>query len=152
MTASCGSAPAATGSGTASTPARTGRIWRNTHFNSPDATGAAADTADPDGDRLPNLVEYGLGLQPLLADGAGALTSQWFDAAGARYLSLRVARDQQHSDLLYSVEASSDLFSWSAAGTAILADTPTLLHVRDLTPTDAAPGGRRFLRLRITLP
>ena len=42
--------------------------WRQQWFGRTDGTGAAADGADPDGDDMPNLLEYRLGTEPLAAD------------------------------------------------------------------------------------
>lgn len=39
--------------------------WRLAHFDTPDNTGSAANTADPDSDGLTNLLEYAFNLNPL---------------------------------------------------------------------------------------
>lgn len=42
--------------------------WRLTHFGTPDNTGHATDSANPDKDMLVNLQERAFGLDPLLSD------------------------------------------------------------------------------------
>lgn len=44
--------------------------WRLTWFGTIDKTGNAADSADPDNDGLPNLIEYAFGMSPTVASGA----------------------------------------------------------------------------------
>ncbi len=39
-------------------------IWREENFGTLENTGVAANTADPDGDGIPNLLEFALGLNP----------------------------------------------------------------------------------------
>jgi hypothetical protein len=41
--------------------------WRFSHWNYPMNLGAAADYADPDGDGMPNIMEYALGQNPKVA-------------------------------------------------------------------------------------
>jgi hypothetical protein len=38
--------------------------WRTTHFGTPVNSGPGADAADPDGDRVPNLVEFAFSQDP----------------------------------------------------------------------------------------
>ncbi len=45
------------------------QAWRSQHFGSPDATGSAANDADPDRDGVSNLVEYFTGTSPVVASG-----------------------------------------------------------------------------------
>ena len=55
--------------------------------------------------------------------------------------------------MTFSVQVNGDLTNaagWSAAGTTILQETPTLLEVRDNVPVSGAP--QRFIRLRVTHP
>lgn len=42
--------------------------WRRLYFGAPEPVGEAADDADPDGDRMVNLLEYYSGAQPRQAD------------------------------------------------------------------------------------
>lgn len=51
-------------------------IWRQQTLGARANTGPAANNADPDGDGLPNLIEYGLGLEPQSGDRAPAWTAK----------------------------------------------------------------------------
>lgn len=121
-------------------------IWRDTNLGSP----TADDLANPDGDTFRNLIEYALGTDPNAPD--APLTGEIATDAGSRYTALRIPRDAIAAGVTYSVEASGDLATWSAAGLVTIADTATLLHVRDNVAIGAPGVGKRFLRLRVTAP
>lgn len=121
--------------------------WRQLHFDSPDATGPAANDADPDGDGLANLLEYALGGLPKSPDSDIAPT---VSIIGDR-LNLTFDRTSDPA-LLYEVEAISALDTtdwpaiWSSTGAQNTAETVTVPDTVDL---DAQT--RRFLRLRVSL-
>jgi len=125
------------------------QVWRQENFGTFADAGTAADTADPDHDSVPNLLEYALGLDPNAADGtAGKVTAD--TATG--YLRLSVARNAAATDVDYVVEVSADLAIWaSAEGTDVVTeeDTAGSLVVRDLTPVGST-ASRHFIRLRVT--
>jgi len=122
--------------------------WQQAHFTSAEiAAGKADDLADPDGDEIPNLMEYALGLDPHSASRAGIPV---VDASGA-YLTLTVSKNPNATDVIYSVETTGDLTNangWSSATTTVLVDNATTLVVRDNTAIGSAPA--RFIRLRVT--
>ncbi len=106
---------------------------------------------DPDGDGVPNLVEFGLGLSPLVSS-RDQLPRPAFEVVdGEPHLSLAAARNPLAVGVSWVVEVSGDLLEWRSGGAdiTVLEDSPDLLHVRDNTP--AGEAGRRFIRLRITL-
>jgi hypothetical protein len=127
--------------GSANTPVEN---WRLTYFGSTANSGNAGDLADPDGDGIPNLLEYALGTNPTAA---GTLPVALGEAGGALTLTFTPVVD---SRLSYAIEASNDLASgWTVAQSygAFAAATP-------VTYTDTAGSGsnpRRFLRLKVTL-
>ncbi len=95
--------------------------WRQTHFASKLDAGTGANTADPDGDGLSNLLEYALGTNPN-ARTSGATTVSTLDDTGSKYLVLEYKRPQTApADVTYIVESCSALTGW-ASGTG--ATTP----------------------------
>ena len=132
------------------TPANEATLWGN--------------GADPDGDGIPNLLEYALTTPPLVADSAPVQAGQ----SNGR-LTLTFSRNPLRPDLRYTVEVSPSLApaSWSPiavseAGAPTAAAAPALpsvtetasgkvfsVNVRD--PLAMTSQARRFLRLRVTL-
>ncbi len=142
------------------TTAQTFAAWSLGHLGRADAPW----DADPDGDGIPNLVEYALGLSPTAPDATGDALSPHVDTlpgAGPR-LRLQVRRDPGRHDVRLSVEASSNLVEWveiarSEAGGSfrgpgyvsgeVAGDAPRTVEIGDPEPSE-----RRFLRLRATRP
>jgi glucose/arabinose dehydrogenase/cytochrome c2 len=75
------------------------------------------------------------------------LSASIVEDSGQKYLIVTVTRPSLAPGS-YTVEASSDLFTWSPADFVILTDTPTQLVVRANTPVQDATA--RFLRLRVS--
>jgi uncharacterized delta-60 repeat protein len=101
------------------------------------AESAAAD-ADEDGIAL--AVEYALALDPRVADRAGVPIGQVFgDVLALSYRRLR-------SDLLYSVEASTDLENWSALG---VSQGEGVFPIAWTLKNGAT---QKYLRLKVTVP
>ena len=106
---------------------------------------------DPDADGLHNLVEYGLGLDPVVPD-ANPVNSNLLTVDGNRYLQISVERKAAPPAVAIeglSAGTLSDPAAWSASTTVIDANTPTHFQVHDTFPihTDT----QRFLKLRFTL-
>ena len=107
----------------------------------------AGEMMDPDNDDLPNLVEYALGTDPEVA-GPSTITQDFVEIEGTPFLRLTVPRNPDATDLVITVETTSDLSaagSWTDLDTVIETDEPSLLLVRD-----ALGGSRRFMRLKIS--
>lgn len=128
------------------TPYAAGTVlgWLAGHFSAAERRDPSLGTlaADPDGDGLPNLLEYALRLDPRVPN-----PSPLSLATGAQRLRLTFPR-RADPGLRYSVQASPDLATWteiwSSSGPANLDDSPA---VEDTTPLTAS--GRRFLRLHL---
>lgn len=130
----------------------------NTNFDSFQITDPAIAglLADPDGDGIPNLLEYALGLSPLTAsrDQLPALTTT--DVDSDSFVSISYTRPNDLTGIVYTVEASSDLESWDGGTTEVAdvsetdnQDGTTTVVKRDARPL--ASEERRVMRLSVTL-
>ena len=109
-----------------------------------------ADYTDFDKDGLNNFVEYALGLNPQVADSAGASAMSLQPVSGSTYPTLTINRTSIRPDVSYRVEVSTDLILWNSGPsyTTTITDTPTQLKVRSNTPvTPSSP--TQFLRLAV---
>ncbi len=123
--------------------------WRLENFGTADNTGAAADTADPDGDGWPNLVEYALGGNPQIPDSDNARPTVVLYSEGAlQYLQIRIPRQGIKPDVVYLVESAGALQEEWTTNVTVITDTADLLEVRDNVPLNGAAA--RFLRLSIS--
>ncbi len=126
--------------------------WTLDHFGPNPNPAIAGPTANPDGDMCVNLLEYALAQDPLIAD-AGGIAVDLESIGPDKFLRLTLARNPAATDLRFSIEVTGNLAapgSWSALGTTIETDTPSLLRARDNTP--ASPASRRHIRLKVTKP
>lgn len=124
--------------------------WRQQYFGSTSSAGLSADTADPDFDGTPNLLEYALGLDPRAVNApmSGIVTDSVV-VGNASYMRLRITKNPMASDVAFSVEGSGmdGPTTWSPVGTTIEVNTSTSLIVRDNTPIGTTP--MHFMRLRV---
>ncbi len=137
--------------------------WRLENFGTSDATGLAANDADPDGDGRANLAEYACGSSPLSADSA-PLTVAGTSSDGVPHLTLTFTRRSPAvADTV--IEASSELVGWTPiatlplgldvwSGTATVNETPAseLISITVEDPATLEGNVRRFLRVRFTAP
>jgi hypothetical protein len=126
----------------------------------------AALLYDYDRDGLSNLAEYALSLNPTVANVSGLPVVSIQKYGNSNYLSMTFSRSVAATDLTYTVQASSDLVTWTnlassvggapASGPGFVQETglaPTVsVEVRDTVAFETAPGGRRFVRLKISSP
>lgn len=134
--------------------------WRQVHFTSAenDDASVSGDTADPDADGLPNLVEYALGSDPRASSPAAcpvaAVSTVPEDGLG--HLSLTLQLDPAATDVTLRPEVSSDLQTWQSDGTYIetvsdvTAGGVRTLVLRDRAALDAS--GKAFMRLKVVRP
>lgn len=137
--------------------------WQGTNF--PGGGASALATADPDGDGLVNTLEYALALTPSSANTSG-LSAQL--NGGTRVLRLNLPATAP-GDVIYTIEGSTSLSSWSplatktgsgtwvwlGGGTSRLAEgTPASGRLNvDCGPPDSASGAPAyFLRLNVQVP
>lgn len=122
--------------------------WRINAFGRPDNGGSAADEADPDGDSLPNLLEFALGLPPLSASQPSMSLTRNGPLAEFSYLRSINART---AGATTSVEWTDSLSSGSWNRTGITEQIlpqggDTELVLASLTPTSPT----LFVRLSAT--
>lgn len=101
---------------------------------------------DSDGDGFSNLFEYAVGGNPLLPGDVSQQASM-VQVSSLNYLQVRVPRALVRSNILWSLERSSDMVSWTAASSVVISNTSTEIILRDSSPVTA--GERRFIRVRI---
>ena len=121
---------------------------------------AAAPTADPDRDDIPNLLEYALGKNPNVPD-APATTGGIVEVQGQKYLSLTLTQptgDDVPSDVAYTIERATVLApaNWSGSPNNWVVQSitpgPGALETVTVRSTSSMTGTpMQFLRLRVTL-
>ncbi len=123
------------------------REWRRAVFGEAENLGLAADTADPDGDGVPNLLEYAFGGDPLRP---GTATLPALSVMAGEHLALSLARVGDPA-LVYAVQATDTLGDpaswtdiWTSTGASNLGGPATV-------PDEATLGDspRRFLRVEV---
>ncbi len=127
----------------ASTPTQQ---WRYQYFNTTANIGDAADTANPAGDGIINLLKYALGLDPTKPE-----PSPLSADISTGYLRLTVPKNPNATDLSYAVQVNGDLndpAGWTTDGTIVEQNTASTLVVRDSTPVSG--GVMRFIRLQVS--
>lgn len=127
--------------------------YANWIANFPSLAGQTAPNGDPDGDGIPNLIEYALsGGNPAIANTGILPTVSTTKVGGSEYLTLNVSKNSLAVGITYEIEVCGDLTTWdSGVGhTVIITDTASTLVVRDHMPIgDGIP--KRFIRLKISL-
>ncbi len=131
-------------------------VWRADRFGA-DAGNpmVSGNDADPDHDGIVNLLEYALNLDPLAHPDPGGVHAGLPEIESTPgELALVYRRNLAATDLTYTVEQSPGL----GAGAAWQPATPTEQTLNDDGATRViraslaeAPGGRLFLRLRVTV-
>ena len=128
--------------------------WKQTMFSPHQLSNSdiVGDLSDPDQDKITNLIEYALRLNPLQATVTGITIE-----ADADPLEITFSRARNASDITYRVEASNNLESdwnqiWTSDSVAYGGgeNETELITIKDNFPLSTF--SRRFLRLRITKP
>jgi hypothetical protein len=118
------------------------QAWRDLYFSLPDGGPGAEPTDDPDGDGIPNLIEYSQGMNPLVSDIA-RLPSLVRQGESLQFRYRKAA-----AELTYTVETSPNLRDWSPSSQTEQTDG-TGLYWREV-PDALATG--LFIRLKIVEP
>jgi hypothetical protein len=121
--------------------------WRLQWFGTTANSGAAADTAVATSDRMPNLLKYALGLNPLVATNNPVACD-----VCTGYLRLTSPKNPDATDVSFQVEVTDNLTTtaWTTNGTTVDVNSPTLLEVHANTPV--ASSTEAFIRLRVSSP
>lgn len=129
--------------------------WKEIYFD-PQEPGYAiisTDEADPDGDGVPNLLEYFGGTDPRQATSLPALQASLLEEGGGAYLTLRFGRRLELGDLNFILEFSPDLSNWSRLQDfAVLSETPDgeeRIIVTIRSPALITAAGAGYLRLGV---
>jgi hypothetical protein len=133
-------------------------LWRQTRFGAASNRFYASDAADPDADGFSNLLEYALGLDPLVNDRQSAqLFADRIEIEGIVYASLCFTKDPAATDVAIYVASSSDMTTWNELDTdgsnqlvLEVQDTLQRLVIKDPIPLTPA-NGARFFQLRAVL-
>ncbi len=130
--------------------------WTQRCFRRDASPTQTAPDADPDGDGIPNAVEYAFDLSPMHSDGAKLPT--YFVRAGAvnqnEYQAIDYLRRDGAGDLHYAVQVSTNLTLWQDgatvdAGVAVLGDGMESVTTRSIY--DVFSQSNHFMRVRVTL-
>jgi hypothetical protein len=120
--------------------------WLGDRLGDPSGTGPAAMTADPDGDGMINLLEYGLSLDPKKPDPSTA-QPVWVAADGAHEVTVT---PPPGATITYGAEWSTTLQAddWHPAEEVPASDGRKTFRV----PHDApgTPADKLFFRMRVT--
>jgi hypothetical protein len=105
-------------------------------------------TGDLDADKIPNLLEYALNLDPLTPDAAGLPRV----GREGNFLTLTYTKVISATDIQYVVEQSSDLAFWTMANPQndIVSSTGDIQTIK--AKVDKGTSSRLFLQLRIARP
>jgi hypothetical protein len=99
---------------------------------------------DNDGDGFSNLFEYAVGGSPFTPGDVSQQVSM-VQVSSLNYLQVRVPRTLIRSNILWSLERSSDMVNWTAATSVVISGTSSEIILRDSSPITA--GERRFIRV-----
>jgi hypothetical protein len=119
--------------------------WRQSAFSASTNEALKADMADPDGDGIPNVLEYFLGSNPEQRDGkAIACSKQVID--NVPYLCMTFTQAKNRPGVIAMELSSVDMFQWNIEGIKqeILAEDAQSMTLRFLVPMD---GPQRYLQL-----
>ncbi len=126
--------------------------WKASRFTASEIADPSigGETADPDHDGIPNLLEYAFGYEPKTYNAIGLPTT----SVQGGYYTIQFSQDTSLTDLSYSVEQSTDLFTWNTGssyvvlqGTTSQGGTRNLLTYRTVSTIASQP--KQFLRVRV---
>lgn len=117
-------------------------LWRFNRFGAAANTAAAGDTASWASDGVPNLIKYGTGIDPTASNVAAVPQPTLVDG----YLTLSFAPNPDATDIVFTVESSTNVASWGTGEVDLISLSPSRTY-RYRHPI--SEGGRAYLRLKI---
>jgi len=127
-------------------------LWRNDRFAWTNSPSYEADAADPDGDGLANLMEYGLGRDPTNAVPPPAYVMDLCTTGTTRTLRFRYSVATNAPDVAVEIVRADDLFApvWSTNGVwqPVAVSAPTN-GVQPLVSEAPVTGNKGFMRLSV---
>ncbi len=135
---------------TSATPAQTFVQWTSAHFPGVSNPGITGPAADPDGDGLPNLLEYLLGTDPNVRDAPDSALNCAGDGNGHLLFVFRLSKNLTGAS--YTLQQSTDLHDWTDTGITpeISSDQGSYSILQAAVPQ--GENSRLFLRLRVSTP
>jgi hypothetical protein len=110
----------------------------------------SGESADPNHNGIPNLLEYALNLDPKGPGRTGLPSGGIMSLASGSHLSLSFDVNPDAQNLSYIVEVSADLATWNSGTDYTEQQSPVGSNpvvVIDKTPTNSS--NRRFIRLKV---
>jgi hypothetical protein len=134
--------------------------WQNRYWPGVTDQAIIGSAADPDGDRLDNLLEYALDADPTVPDDSFLPTIGTTGLDANSYLTLTYRQRTDDPGLTYEVVSSDNLFAplatWTVQTTVLTTTSPSteppgiqLVTIRDATPIEAG-SAHHYLRLRVS--
>ena len=130
-------------------------LWRLRYFNSTELANATVSgaSARPDGDGVPNLMKYYLGLSGKVPAATTSLpTGSLITVSNQLYLAMTHTHDKLVNDVDCVAEVSSDLVNWSSGPAYARVESIVDLGVQErITIQDLSPVANtthHFMRLR----
>ncbi len=113
------------------------------------ATGQDAADADPDGDGVANLAEYGFGGNPTNAAITGTLPA--YTISGSTLQIVHVERTSSISGISYSAQQTPALVSasWTTAGISLVGESAAVDGFKTVTNQVSADAAEKFLKVFI---
>jgi hypothetical protein len=139
--------------------------WRLEHFTAQEIADPAVsgEHADPDQDRLPNLLEFAFHFDPRSPNESPGFSGAWENtggvAGGQPAFVVRFPQRIAPSDLLYEVQVTTDFINWLSSPNVsreLLPRQPNpdgvtaTTRVQIIGPAPSSPG-QRLVRLRVRL-
>jgi len=135
------------------------QLWQQANFSPAELADPtiSGDTADPDGDGIPNLAEYAFNTNPKIANTSGLPVMSTVNVGGLDYLTLSYEQVLFNTDITCTVQVSGDLMTWnSGPGFTVLVsdvdhgDGTEAITARDTIPMSSST--ERFIRVHISRP